>query len=583
MCSSSSYTSTTAFGPSFCSSLTVSSNQTFLLHLSNWTQNARGFFIDFNAFGASPIAYQNPPSVLYWTGGANTTDWFNPVNWGNCGPPTCNTTAIITTVSSYMPLINTNTDPSGLAVCRDLDIKAGASVTVNAGMELDICRNFVNNGTLNASPTSTVKLISSSTQYFDGNMIGASNFGNLSMSKTLSTNMTILDNAEVGGNLQLNNGGTGGRIITGTKELYVINNAANAVNIGSPTSFVQGNLRRNLDGNAGIYYFPVGHATQGWQLAKIEFTGAHTIPNLFSYFTPWSSLPAATGLLDGPCAVTYNTSPGFFDNGYWTMTASANANTATYNTILYNTNVTNNVGTSWTVMKAATISGPWGLNGNCNGTSSATQTKRDAMTGFSVFASAQSSNPVPITLLNFDAVAHGTGVMTTWVTATETNNDYFIIERSLDGQHFEQVGTRKGAGSSSTTLYYSMPYLNPLKGVSYYRLRQVDFDGKESKSQLVAVSFLEGNVLNVFPNPAQSEIQYRFNSAGDGVVTFEIMDMLGKVFVSQQVNVNKGTNTSEPLDIRFMPQGVYFIQLKPVNSEIIEPMQKRFVKQTKEE
>ena len=109
-----------------------------------------------------------------------------------------------------MPIITTNADPSGLAVCRDLDIKAGATVTINSGIELDICRNFVNNGTLLAATSSTVKLINSGTQYFDGNMIGASGFGNISMSKTLSANMTILDNAQVDGNLYLADAGTGG-------------------------------------------------------------------------------------------------------------------------------------------------------------------------------------------------------------------------------------------------------------------------------------------------------------------------------------------------------------------------------------
>jgi hypothetical protein len=236
-------------------------------------------------------------------------------------------------------------------------------------------------------------------------------------------------------------------------------------------------------------------------------------------------------------------------------------------------------------MKAPVVGGPWTLNGTCDATAPnpPAQTKRTGMSGFSVFASAQTAVPLPITLLNFDAVAQGTGVKTTWVTASEINNDYFVIERTADGEHFEQVGTRKGAGNSTTTLYYSMLDTKPMKGVSYYRLRQYDFDGAESKSQLVAVSFLGDNVLNVFPNPAQTEIQYRFNSAAEGIVTFELTDMLGKVYTTKQVSVKKGPNLSEPMDISLLPQGVYFIQLKPAGSEIIEPMQKRFVKQTKEE
>ncbi|MBK5284779.1 MAG: T9SS type A sorting domain-containing protein, partial [Bacteroidia bacterium] len=581
MCPSSTATSTTAFGPSFCSSLNVSPNQTFLLQLSNWTQNARGFNIDFNAFGASPIAYQNPPSFLYWTAGANTTDWFNPVNWGNCGPPDCNTNAIVTTGSSFMPVIATGLTGS----CKNLDIKSGASVTMSGTAQLNICGNFANNGSLIAATTSTVNVQgpSAQPQYFDGNMIGSSKFGILRMNKP-GQNMTILDNAQVGGSLSLANG-FGGRIITGIKELYITNGAAAASNQGSPSSFVQGNLRRNLNGAAGLYYFPVGYAPPyNWQLAKVEFTAAHTIPNILSFFTPWSALPGAINTTDPACNWTYDVTPAFLNNGYWTMTASANPSSATYDMTLYNLNYTNAfaAGSGFTVMKAATIAGPWGLDGICSA-STAAQAKRTGMTGFSVFATGQTTTVLPISLLNFDAVAQGTGVITTWVTASETNNDFFVIERSADGVNFEQVGTRKGAGNSSTTLYYSMLDLKPLKGMSYYRLRQVDFDGAESKSQLVAVSFLNNGVLNVFPNPAQTEIQYRFNSAADGVVTFELIDMLGKVFATQQVNVKKGLNTSEPFDIHLLPQGVYFVQLRPSGSEIIEPMQKRFVKQTKEE
>jgi hypothetical protein len=583
MCPSSTYTTTTAFGPSFCSSLGVNAGQTFLLHLSNWTQNAKGFTIDFNAFGASPIAYSNPPSVLYWTGGANNTDWFNPVNWGNCGPPDCNTNAIITTGSSYMPLIANNLT----ANCKGLDIKAGASVTMVGNAQLDICGNFVNNGSLIASATSTVNCINSSAQYFDGNMIGSSSFGNIKMSKSAAGNskMTLLDNAQMTGTLTLANTAFGGKIVTGVKELYITNNTPASCNPGNATSYVEGNLRRNIDGtlSTSTYYFPLGHATPGWQLAKIDFTSTHSIPNMLGYFSTWSSLPGPTGLADGgACLVTYNTAPGFYDNGYWTLTASANASSANYDLQLRNGGVTNGPGLSYTVVKAATVAGPWSLSGVCNTTVTYPFAKRNGMNGFSVFATAQ-GGALPISLLNFDAVAKGTEVQTTWATESEINNDYFIVERSRDGVNFEEVGTRKGAGNSSNTLHYSFLDTNPYEGVSYYRLRQVDFDGSSSRSEIVAVSFADIGVLNVFPNPSQNEIQYRFNSAAEGNVSIEIIDALGKVVYSEHANVTKGLNTSEPVNIGYLPRGVYFMKVKPLNSEIIEPMQKRFVKQTRED
>jgi hypothetical protein len=349
---------------------------------------------------------------------------------------------------------------------------------------------------------------------------------------------------------------------------------------------VEGNLRRELDGtlSTATYYFPLGYAAPfGWQLAKIDFTSTHSIPNILGYFKTWASLPGPAGFTDaGACPVTYNTAPGFYDNGYWTLTASANASSANYDLQLRNQGQTNGPGVTWTVAKAATVAGPWSLSGVCTGVASPFA-KRTGMNGFSVFATAQSGNPVPITLLNFDAVAKGTDVMTTWSTASEINNDYFIVERSSDGTNFEQIGTRKGAGNSNSTLYYSMLDAAPMKGVSYYRLKQVDFDGTATKSEMVAVNFGEHNVLNVFPNPAQTEISYKFTAAADGVVEVQMIDALGKVVYSANENVVKGVNVSQPMNIGNLPLGVYIMQIRPMGSEIIEPMQKRFIKKTKEE
>jgi hypothetical protein len=570
MCPASSAISTSPLGPSFCSSLAVTAGQTFLLLLSNWTQNQHGFTIDFNAFGASPIAYQNPPSVLYWTAGANTSDWFTPANWGNCGPPTCNTTAIITTASSIMPVITANG-----AVCRDLDIKAGASLTINTGIQLDICRNYVNNGTLNAAAGSTVRVMGTGAQYFDGNMIGASAFNNLWMNKT-SNHMTILDHASVAGNLTLGNV-TGGKIITGSKILYSTNTAPGSVSTGGPGSYVEGNLKRNLTGTAGTYYWPVGTSAAGFQLAAVEFYGTHSIGNILGYFTgtPVSIQPGPIG---PECPTNDFSTMAPLNNGYWTLTANANAGSANYKMTLYNLNYTNSSGaTAWTVLKANSIAGPWTLSGNCIA-STAAATARDNMSGFSVFTSGQSGVPLPIDLLNFNAVIQDENVLTTWTTATEINNDYFIIERSADGINFETVGTKRGAGNSSVTLYYSMLDAKPMKGLSYYRLRQVDFDGTDTKSSLVAVNFVDDNTLVVFPNPAQTNINLAFKAGADGKVELEIIDMLGKTRLSDLLEVKKGLNEIKEYPLGDLPRGAYLMRVKPMRCEITEPLQTPFVR-----
>jgi hypothetical protein len=575
-------------------------HQWWVLYISNFRfgQYPYGFTLDvghsttstvsnFNPTSPGAVVYNTtqPPQMIWWTGQGGTSNWFTQANWGGCAVPSCanGTSATVATYYSpsnpYFPVIN-----GAGAISKDFTIRPGGSLTINSGFNLDMCGNWLNLGTFTANSNSAVTCTGNNTQFFDGLMSGSNSFENLNMSKTPGIHMYLYNRAQVTGTLGLTNG----RIITGAKELFVSNLSPASVPTGNAQSFVQGNLRRNLDPTGGIYYWPVG--TTSWQLAKLTFGTGVTIPNILGFFSPWGSLPGPLGLVDGPCNASYTSAPGFLNNGYWTLTASANPTGAQYDMVLYNTSVTNGGGsTAWTVAKAPTIAGGWVLDGNCDNTSTQAITKRNGMSGFSVFATAQSNVPVPITLLNFDAVAKGTNVLATWVTATEINNDYFVVERSTDGINFEQVGTRKGAGNSSNTLYYSMTDLEPFAGVSYYRLRQVDFDGQQSESQLVAVNFLDNNVLTVYPNPANnsdSYLSYEFNAFGDGMVHLEVIDMLGKVVMAENVNALKGNNVfkgHDGLNISFLPHGVYILQVKPVNNEIIEPMQKRFIKQTREE
>jgi hypothetical protein len=578
MCSAYANISAGGGGPNFSNWYPVTAGNTLLLNLSNFTQNATGFTLDFNNnSNVSPISYSNPPSVLYWTAGANNTDWFNPVNWGNCGPPTCSSSAVITTGSSFMPVINANG-----AVCRDLDIKAGASVTINAGIQLDVCRNYINNGSLIAATTSTVRVMGTVPQYFDGNMIGSSAFGNLWMNKT-SNHMTILDHARVAGNLTLGTL-TGGKIITGNKILYIINSAAGSATSGGSGSYVEGFLRRNLSGTAGTYYWPVGTSTKGFQLASIQFYGTHSIGNILGYFTG-NAVPIPAGPLGPECPTNDFTTMAPLDNGYWTMTADANATSATYKMTLYNLNYTNSSGaTAWTVLKATTAAGPWILSGNCIG-STAAATARDNMTGFSVFTSGQSGVQLPVELLTFAATLENSGVSLYWETASEINNHHFDIERSRDGEHFEKIGEKAGAGNSTVNLYYTIYDPNPFIGINYYRLKQVDFDGTFKYSDKVyVVVYPEAGMVSVYPNPAQTDLWCDFYSNGSGKLQFEIMDVLGKTFAAEVRDVKKGLNAEVKFNISNLPQGVYFIRVKAADgSNIMPTSQMRFVKQMKED
>src|SRR4029079_8953019 len=113
--------------------------------------------------------------------------------------------------------------------------------------------------------------------------------------------------------------------------------------------------------------------------------------------------------------------------------------TGTYRITLYNSLMNNNSGLGWTVVKATCGTGLFALSGNCFMGSTAAQTRRDNLTGFSDFATVQSMNPLPIELLSFNAESVGKDVRSTWSTSNEINNDHFELERSTDGNEFIKI------------------------------------------------------------------------------------------------------------------------------------------------
>ncbi|MBK8706464.1 MAG: hypothetical protein IPN33_24790 [Saprospiraceae bacterium] len=96
-----------------------------------------------------------------------------------------------------------------------------------------------------------------------------------------------------------------------------------------------------------------------------------------------------------------------------------------------------------------------------------------------------------------------------WATATETDNAYFTIERSKDGRQFEAIAQVPGAGNSTIPLDYALTDENPLKGHSYYRLRQTDYNGDVSFSNLESVFMNQtaSGDIHYFPNPVSGILQ----------------------------------------------------------------------------
>ena len=141
---------------------------------------------------------------------------------------------------------------------------------------------------------------------------------------------------------------------------------------------------------------------------------------------------------------------------------------------------------------------------------------------------------LPIELAFFDATKIDANALLDWTTATETNNDRFIIERSTNGSTFEAIGVVDGAGNSNTNISYQFVDDNPNTGINYYRLKQVDFDGQFENSEIRTLYFEQPALFIVYPNPFTSNLFFEMPSANEQVIV-QIHDMLGRLISKQHL------------------------------------------------
>ncbi|MES2654782.1 MAG: T9SS type A sorting domain-containing protein [Bacteroidota bacterium] len=177
------------------------------------------------------------------------------------------------------------------------------------------------------------------------------------------------------------------------------------------------------------------------------------------------------------------------------------------------------------------------------------------------------SSPLPVTLTSLTANVKENNVLVSWTTASEVNNKGFEVERSIDGTEFATIAFVKGAGNSSNVNSYSKLDLNAFNATAsntiYYRLKQVDFDGKYTYSQIVKVyKNLEAfSAVAIYPNPFVSQVTVSFNAATQSTAVIEILDIQGKVVATKTANTVNGANTVEVNNTDNLQAGIYFARL----------------------
>lgn len=164
--------------------------------------------------------------------------------------------------------------------------------------------------------------------------------------------------------------------------------------------------------------------------------------------------------------------------------------------------------------------------------------------------------PLPITLSKFDARIVSEQVALTWVTESEQNNNNFDIERSVDGKQWRSVGmvySQAEDGNSSASLQYSYTDIDPLAGKSLYRLKQTDFDGNFSYSDVRMIHFDRTTNIAIYPNPVMDNLHF---SGVTGLADLYIYDLTGNL-----IQVFKNYDSSRTIPVNILSNGTYVLTI----------------------
>jgi hypothetical protein len=153
-----------------------------------------------------------------------------------------------------------------------------------------------------------------------------------------------------------------------------------------------------------------------------------------------------------------------------------------------------------------------------------------------------------------------------WKTDSQRDNDYFTIEKSTDGQNFKDIASVDGAGTTNMpTEYFAFDPQIEL-GVTYYRLKQTDFNGEYKYSILRSINVLPdvNDVLTLFPNPTNGKTEVIFNTYQNEISYMTVTDSKGFILLNKEIECKAGGNITE-IDLTDNAHGIYFVTITTAN------------------
>lgn len=450
------------------------------------------------------------PKVTKWTG-ASSTDWNSASNWTN-GVPDAATVAQFDVTATNQPAATTITVGK---------IRIDAGVTTSLPANLTVKSKLVIDGTLKVAASgffmgySSTGMEGSGTLEFTGtSSVSFFYFNAISPTLNLKTSAPFSGS---GSFYTLTLVGASAKV---TGDININSTDVNAITGTSSTNFIDGKLTRNI-ASSGTYIFPVGKGSTYAPAAITlnNITGTTTIASSFATTTVTggpSNLPVPDGKITKVLA-----------GGSWTISPNAPIGSGNYN-ISLSAPKGSSTAVDFALLKrpeGSTSASDWTVPGD-NQTSSilsnAVTATATNINSFSQYIIGEKAVTLPVNLINFVAKAESQSVVLNWETASEQNNKGFALERSADGVNFVKIGeVSSNTPNASRQTLYTFRDKQPLNGNNYYKLVQVDNDGKITKLGIRVVNFgpLTSDI-RFYPNPVSTTLNLNGLSGKKGTVNW---------------------------------------------------------------
>ncbi len=510
--------------------------------------------------------YRNLASTYNVTGGT--------LQIGNASTTGSPTIRINTTVPIYNLVVNATGTPKAQFVANspsvknDLNIAAGTTLLGN-NLNFSVGGNWNNSGvftpgigivTFNGSVNQTVAS-------------GSNNFYGIEINN--ANGLTASENLNISNSLTL----TAGDVNMGIYTLTLGTSASAVGTLNYSAGSVIGKMKRwfgnsTNSGNTGLFPLKFG---ANYRPVLVEYTTAPTaggsLTAEFKTAPLTLTLPATTTIpAHGACTGDFNIS-SLSSDGYWRVDPLDGLTGGTYNITLTGTGFEsiNNL------CELAALKGTNGANWATVGTPAEPSGRTGApvvqcigATGWSTWGIGRGSSNLPVELIGFSAKCKSDRVEIQWQTASESNNDYFELQCSFDAVNWTVIKKVKGAGNSNSLLTYTVEDLLLKNTNVYYRLKQVDFDGAYSVSQIISKNCnpdFNGQDINIYPNPVNSTLKITFENNVKTYQAVKISTILGNNIYESPIQLLDSEDELS-IDVSGFAKGTYFVQLIGTDRQI---------------